>query len=387
MDELIENLNAKTKEERLEALRALKRRVDEGLFSLPEPDGNVNNHIHTTFSFSPYSPAKAVFMARMAKLSAAGIVDHDSVGGVLEFREAGRILGLPTTAGLEMRTDYSGTPLKGRRFNNPDQEGIAYMTIHGIADSRLEATEAFLKPIRAAREERNRRMCERLSAVSGIGLEYDRDVAPLSERAHGGVVTERHILLALSKKLIGIYGKGQALKDAIDSFPGMGKGAAEKLNEPDDGLFLFDLIGILKAGLVESFYIPAGSAECPDIREVIRFARETDLILAYPYLGDVKDSITGDKKTQAFEDGFLDELFAGLAELDIRAVSYMPARNTREQLDRARALCDRYGMLQISGEDINSLRQPFISEASKDPFYANLKESTWFLIEREKTLT
>ena len=384
MGELIDRLNARTAAERLDALRELKQRIDEGLFAIPEPDGNVNNHIHTTFSFSPYSPTKAVYMACMARLAAAGIIDHESVGGVLEFREAGRILGLPTTAGFEFRAGFSNTPLAGRRINNPDQKNVAYMTIQGLPDSQLEAADIFLRPVRKAREERNSRMCKKLSEITGIELDYEKDVVPLSEKPNGGSVTERHIICALSQKFIGRYGKGQELRDMLASCPGIAKDAAAKLSDPDDVLFLFDLIGLLKAGFVESFYIPAGPAECPDVSDVVSFAAETDSILAYAYLGDVKDSVTGDKKEQTFEDDYIEELFEVIHGLGIRAVTYMPARNTREQLDRLRGLCERYNMLQVSGEDINSPRQVFISEASKDPYFANLKESTWFLIEHEK---
>jgi len=226
-------------------------------------------------------------------------------------------------------------------------------------------------------------MCKRLSDISGIGLDYDNDVLPLSEKAFGGSVTERHILCALSMKLIDAYGKGQGLRDQLVLYPGIEADAAAKLCDPDETFFLFDLIGVLKAGLVEWFYIPAGSDECPDIRDVINFASEADAILAYAYLGDVLHSVTGDKKVQTFEDGYIEELFEILAGFGIHAITYMPARNTREQLSRLRFLCEKYGMLQISGEDINSPRQPFISEASKDPYFANLRESTWFLIEHE----
>jgi len=379
-DDLFAKLNAKTAAERLNALRELKQSA----IDIPEPDGNVNNHIHTTFSFSPYSPTKAVYMARMARLSAAGIIDHESVGGVLEFREAGRILGLPTTAGFEFRVSFSDTPLGGRWFNNPDQKSVAYMTIQGLSDARLETAEAFLKPVREAREERNLMMCRKLSEITGIGLDYDKDIVPLSEKHNGGSVTERHLLCALSQKFIGLYGKEQVLRDKLVSYPGISSDAAAKLKDPDEVLFLFDLIGVLKAGFVESFYIPAGPAECPDVRDAVRFAAETDSILAYAYLGDVTDSVTGDKKAQTYEDEYIEELFEVISGLGIRAVAYMPARNTREQLERLRSLCDRYNMLQVSGEDINSPRQVFISEASKDPFFANLKESAWFLIEHER---
>ena len=386
MEDLISKLNAGTKEERLEAVRALRLCADEGRLAIPVPDGNTNNHIHTTFSFSPYSPTKAVFAACMSGLSAAGIIDHDSVGGIPEFREAGRIMGMPTTAGFELRAGFGETPFENRTLNNPDQPGVAYMTVHGLADSKRAIAEDFLKPVGEARGKRNIRMCERLAEVAGIGINYEKDVVPLSEKLHGGSVTERHILCALSLKLIEKHGRGQALAERLKMYPTIDSRAVEGLAEPDEGLFLYDLIGVLKAGFIESFYVPAGVEECPNVRELVVFAAASDSVLAYAYLGDIENSVTGDKKAQAFEDGYLDELFEALDGLGIRAVTYMPPRNTRAQLLRVRALCEKYGMLQISGEDINSPRQRFISEASKDPLFSNLRETTELLISHERAI-
>ena len=89
-------LNDKNVSVRLNALRELMKDAPP-----PKKDGSVNNHIHTTFSFSPYSPTKALYMAYKNGLSTAGIIDHDSVGGCREFIEAGKIVGLPTTIGAE----------------------------------------------------------------------------------------------------------------------------------------------------------------------------------------------------------------------------------------------------------------------------------------------
>ena len=84
------------------------------------------------------------------------------------------------------------------------------------------------------------------------------------------------------------------------------------------------------------------------------------------YLGDVGDSVTGDKRAQKFEDDFLDELVPFLCGAwAIGAITYMPSRNTPAQLKRIRALCDKYGLFQISGEDINSPRQSFVCEAQR----------------------
>ena len=106
-------------------------------------------------------------------------------------------------------------------------------------------------------------------------------------------------------------------------------------------------------------------------------------ISAYAYLGDVGDSVTGDKRAQKFEDDFLDELVAYVAKIGYRAITYMPSRNTMAQLKRLRALCEKYDLFQISGEDINQPRQSFVCEAQRNPEFSNLYEATWALIAHE----
>lgn len=120
------------------------------------------------------------------------------------------------------------------------------------------------------------------------------------------------------------------------------------------------------------------------LNEVVAFGKTFDGILCYPYLGDVGESITGDKAAQRFEDDFLEELLEVLRDHGVRAITYMPARNTRDQLLRLRALCERFGMYQISGEDINSPRQEFVCKAMEDPLFGNLIDAAWALIEHER---
>ena len=98
-------------------------------------------------------------------------------------------------------------------------------------------------------------------------------------------------------------------------------------------------------------------------------------------------SVTGDKKAQKFEDDFLEDVFLTLKELGFRAVTYMPSRNTDEQLTRLKGLCEEKGFMQISGEDINSPRQSFICKALENPKFSNLITATWALIGHEKEAT
>ncbi|HML69079.1 MAG TPA: PHP domain-containing protein, partial [Clostridia bacterium] len=133
---------------------------------------------------------------------------------------------------------------------------------------------------------------------------------------------------------------------------------------------------------IPKVFVPA-TDECPSLSEIVRFASEVGGILAYAYLGDVTASVTGDKKAQKFEDDYLDELFEVIYNAGIRAVTYMPTRNTQTQIERLKKLCERYDMLQISGEDINSPRQTFTIDKMKEEQFSNLIENTWKLIRHE----
>lgn len=388
---LLSQLNAARPEDRLDALRQLKMLRDAGHLAVPARGRDVNNHIHTIYSFSPYSPAKAVWMADQAGLSTAGIMDHDTISGAREFITAGEIMGLPTTIGSECRASLAGTRLEGRKINNPDQATLAYVALHGIPHSRIDALSAFFEPVRQARARRNRLMTDRLNnllAPAGISLDYDHDIVTLSEWPHGGEVTERHLLYAVALKLLDHIGVGDNLVSFLQDrlHIQVSAIAGQQLNDAANPHLAYDLLGVLKSDLVEKFYVDA-TDECPPIADVAAFTRDNGIILAYAYLGDVTRSVTGDKKAQTFEDGYLGELFTVLKEIGFTAVTYMPSRNTREQLMHLRQLCDQHGFLQISGEDINQPRQAFICEAMRDPFFANLYETALALIGHERLAT
>ena len=380
-------LNAPVSGERLAAVGALKRMHEAGALAAPPVTGHVNNHIHTKYSFSPYSPAMAAYRAWACGLATAGIMDHDSIAGAEEFIEAGAVLGLPVTAGFECRSDFSGTPFKDKRINNPDQRGVAYLTMHGVPRSQIRKAQAFLGPCRVKRNIRNRAMIDKLNAGSfaGIRLDFETEVLPLSYCHDGGGVTERHILFAYAKKIIETAGRGQALINFLrEQFDvTVADGNLSRLMDADNAYYDYFLLNLLKGELVGYFYTDADE-ELINVNDFIRLAEETGAIPAYAYLGDVGDSVTGDKKTQTFEDGYLDELMDYLVKTGFKALTFMPTRNTKQQLKRVMDLCERHGLFQISGEDINSPFQPFICEALALPEYQHLKASAFALIGHEK---
>lgn len=377
---VLNKLNAPTKAERLENLREVMKTA---VFPPMVPQ-YINNHIHTTYSFSPYSPTAAVFAARMEGLCTAGIVDHDSISGAEEFLEAAKIVDIPVTIGMECRVSMDGTRLQGRRTNNPDQVGVSYMTIQAVPHDQIPVLTEFFKPYQAARHARNRQMIEKINALVGVQLDYDRDVLPLSLAHENGGVTERHLMYALAIELVNQVGKGEGMIAKLQS---MGMTLSEKqkamLMDTQYPFYEYDLLGMLKGTFVPKIFIDA-TDECPKLPDMVKLAADVDAILCYAYLGDVGDSVTGDKKAQKFEDDYLDDVFECLKEEGVTAVTYMPTRNTPAQLERLRKLCDDYGMFQISGEDINSPRQSFIIRAMENPMFQNLIDATWKLIEHEK---
>lgn len=367
-------------------LREIYEKTLRGELPAPEDTIYVNNHIHTTYSFSPYDPTAAVYMAWKNGLKTAGIMDHDSASGIREFLAAAEVIGMPVTCGVECRVDMSMTALNGKRINNPDQNSIAYVAMHGIPHQNIEAVDAFFAPYREKRNQRNRKMCENITQLVkpyGLSLDFDADVLPLSNFAQGGSVTERHILYALAKKITAIY---QTPAEVVNFLVNEMKLALSQkvIDQIANGdqtpeYYEYDILGALKSNMVEKFYIDA-TDECPKVADFVEMVHKNGGIAAYAYLGDVGNSVTGDKKAQKFEDDYLDELVDVIKEYGFDAITYMPTRNTPEQLDRLTKLCQTHGFFQISGEDINSPRQSFRCKALDDPAFGHLIDATYTLI-------
>ena len=97
---------------RAEALRRLAE-----LSPRPVCGNDVNNHIHTRYSFSPYYPAEAVWRAYTAGLSTAGIMDHAvfPVGGIYGAASA---VGIAATRRLRAARSMRSSPFAAERINN-----------------------------------------------------------------------------------------------------------------------------------------------------------------------------------------------------------------------------------------------------------------------------
>ncbi len=388
-DKIIQELNSNNKRSRLFGLEKIYKLIEIGKKQFKKTE-EVNNHVHTIYSFSPYSPSMAAYLVWKAGLQAVGIMDHDSVSGCKEMIEACKIIGIASTIGFELRVNFSGTIVEGRKLNNPDSKNIGYIAIHGIPESKLPETKKFLNPIQIARNKRNKKILAKLNnLIKSYGMkeiDFNKEVYNISQAQEGGSITERHILYAFAKKIIQKTGKGKRLisflKDNLNIM--ISEKIKKFLLDENNQFYLYDLLGILKSSFLDKIFIQPDYEECISVYEAVKFSNSINAIPAYAYLGDVTDSPTGDKRAEKFEDDFLEELIPELKKIGFKAITYMPPRNTLNQLLRLQRLCRKYEFMEISGVDINSPRQSFNYAIILRPEFAHLIEATWALIAHEK---
>jgi len=388
-DEIIQEINSSNKKSRLYGLEKIYKliEIEKEQFKKIE---EVNNHVHTIYSFSTYSPSMAAYLAWKAGLQAVGIMDHDSVSGCKELIEACKIIGIASTVGFELRVNFSGTIVEGRKLNNPDSKNIGYIAIHGIVESKLPETKKFLNPIQIARNKRNKKILAKLNnLIKSYGMkeiDFNKEVYKISQAKEGGSITERHILFVFARKIIQKTGKGKKLisflKDNLDIV--LSEKIKKFLLDENNQFYLYDLLGALKGSFLDKIFIQPNYDECISVYKAVKFSNSINAIPAYAYLGDVTDSPTGDKRAEKFEDDFLEELIPELKKIGFKAITYMPPRNTLSQLLRLQRLCKKYELMEISGVDINSPRQSFNYPIILRPEFAHLIEATWALIAHEK---
>ncbi len=164
--------------------------------------GGVDLHCHTTASDGACTPRELLQRAARAGLTAVGITDHDSVGGIDEAIEEGRKLGLTVIPGIELSATLRGA----------DVHILGYFLDHH--DAGLEEYLVFL---RAERVKRAERIVEKLQA-----LQIPLRIESVLERAGSGAVGRPHIANAMvDEGLTGSY------HEAFLKYIGFGKPAYE----------------------------------------------------------------------------------------------------------------------------------------------------------------
>ena len=125
-----------------------------------------------------------------------------------------------------MQGDFSNTPIGGRRINNPDQDSIAYIALHGIPHTQIQKVKDFFAPYTVERNKRNRAMTQNINRIFkpfGIELDFLGDIVPISQYRDGEVSPKGIYFRPISKTGPGLW-KGAG----IGGFPNSEDGYRDK---------------------------------------------------------------------------------------------------------------------------------------------------------------
>jgi predicted metal-dependent phosphoesterase TrpH len=158
----------------------------------------IDLHAHTTASDGSLTPTELVALARDTGLSALGVTDHDTVGGLPEATAAARAAGLELVPGVELSVDY------------PHGQ---FHLLGYFVDFTSRALLDRLQYLQDYRFRRNEKMVE-LMQQHGLPITME----DLAREAGGKVIGRPHMALALVRK--GVVGSTQ---EAFDRYLADGK--------------------------------------------------------------------------------------------------------------------------------------------------------------------
>lgn len=168
-------------------------------------------HTHSTASDGSLAPADLIAAADRADLAAIALTDHDTTTGLAEARAAAE--------SFPELTMVSGVEVSAR-------SPVGAMHILGLGiDQRSAPLQAMLADVRQAREQRNPKIMQKLSALD-VPLKWE-DVLAVARGGNGGsadIISRAHIAEALRRR--GVVG---SVKEAFEKYVGpAGAAYAEK---------------------------------------------------------------------------------------------------------------------------------------------------------------
>jgi len=175
----------------------------------------VDLHTHSTASDGSRAPRDVVRAARGIGLSAIALTDHDTVDGLAEAVDEGRLLGVRVVAGVELSA----------------VEGDAETHLLGLHLADVTRLDASLRVLKTMRLTRAQRIVGRLNEL-GVQVTIDDVLA----QSGTGAVGRPHIARALVND-----GWAADFRDAFDRYLGNGRAAFI----PKDRLSMRDAIAMI----------------------------------------------------------------------------------------------------------------------------------------------
>jgi hypothetical protein len=358
--DLLEKLSDFNLLTRKEALLEVKALIQAGkIKKYREQKPWINMHLHTfhSFNYKNWSPSRVVLEAWRTGLKYAGTVDFDTLAGLQETLQAGKLLGEKVTGGFESRVFIK--ELEDKVINSPKEPGIFYLCGKGFRKPPEEESEEgkFFAEIKNTAQARNREVVNKLNGyLKDVTLDYEKEVMPL---APSGNPTERHIILAYLKK------SKQVLREKTDEFWAEILGSEEKKISFKRTEKPQELQGEIRKKLVKfggPGYIKAEGESFPPFERVVEMTKKAGGIPVGTWLDGTSEGESEPGRHMEF-----------LKSRGIKIMTIIPERNYNirdkeekrlkvSNLNKFMEVCKKMDMPVVCGTEMNKHGQPFVDD-------------------------
>lgn len=254
----------------------------------------IDLHVHSTYSDGTMTPAELLKLAEETGLAAFALTDHDATKGLDEILALSASSPVEVVPGIEITTAVPGKDIHILGY---------YINYH-----RPELQE-FLKDLVWKREDRNRRMCERLHDA-GLSITYDALRASVSPNT---ILTRMHFARFLLNA-----GDVSSLDEAFNRY--LGDRCPTYVHRekvlPEDAVRIIRKVG----------GVP---------------------VLAHPIL-------------YGFSDEKLEHLVASLKDAGLAGIETVYSTYRAADERQIRSLADRYDLIMTGGSDFHGSNKPLI---------------------------
>ena len=349
-ERLIEKLNNKLAFVRKASLKELKKRERADHSLVPNQNlHEVNMNIHTSYSFSPYSPTLAGYMAYKSGIKIACACDYGTLSGNDEFEYACEYLNINTVNGFEVTL-----------VNAKGEEGI--YGFYGINKNASSEFLPMLENFRSVCFKRVSNVCEKINkklVKFDILVDFEKDVCKNANTKKGATLTLKHLYKATSEKIIEKFTKGRALADFLRNTLCLDieEGAYNLLCDPNNPFYVYDLISALR----NNFSAVEGGLTPPALSDYLAVALKNSVIVSYEYHAPnnwLKNQTESQKTTEDFEN-----VLKGLKNEGVNAISISANNLSEKLLEEFVKLAEKNEMIVVFNERVEYPRDHFESLA------------------------
>jgi len=271
IERLIKKLNVRSVFLRKLILGMLKKTEKRDKKYGPDDPESYNFNIRTDYSFSPYNPTMAAFMAYKSGVSVAGICDYGTTAGCQEFFYGCKKLGIIGIGGFDA-------------VLGSEKLGNCTASFFGVCDGDF-GFEPLLETFRINCLSRAQKATEAINGTLskyGISIDYEKDVYKFTQSKKKGTVTLKHVFRAVGESIIQKYGKGKNTADFLRNELCLDIDESEYnlLCDHRNVYYIYDLIVALKKYFKDNDCMTVGF---PDVKSYTSVADDSGVIAAYHY--------------------------------------------------------------------------------------------------------